>query len=292
MRPQTVQSIKNGYLKYNFFNMLKWNKVTPYSQGLALLLGIIIFIGGFYLGSARSDKSLNQSDLTTGVTLGDLDAKSAIPVLDLPLKYFPKESFRGSNGVSDDMYEMESANIDAGYQSFPTTTISISSRGYSNDVENLPVIKSKEVILADSDIYTDTFNEQLNEYGDFAKRFLPEYTITEIKKFDVDNDGKDEYIIGVCDLGGNHCPQKIVIVKDDKIIFSTVAGVSNPEIVETGTSNGFYIVWVPSADTGAKWDVGLCCSIGYIKTRFAFEGLRFVPVYEQEVLYINVRNTK
>lgn len=132
------------------------------------------------------------------------------------------------------------------------------------------------------------YKQEIKEYGDLATRFLPSKSV-DVKKFDVDNDGKDETIIFLCGVGGNHCPHRIVIVKDNKIVFSVSTGLTDLNISKTETGNGFYVHWVP---TEGKWDRGLCCSLGYMKTRFVYDGGKFKPVYEQEVLYFKIENTE
>lgn len=227
-------------------------------------------------------------------TSSDIDKESAayeIPSLHLPLRYFPSDSFSWglTNTNIEDVGMRQLAaigGIDA-FQSFPTQTITLSSNNFSNKKEKLPPLKSREEILFEADILEDSFKRQLDKFGDLARRFLTDYRITEIKKFDVNNDGKNETVIGLCS-GGNHCPHEIVIVQGDKIIFSISAGLTGLDIHKSETGNGFYAHWVPTDD---RWDEGLCCPIGYMKTRFVFENDIFVPIYEQEVLYFKVENT-
>ncbi len=227
------------------------------------------------------------------------------PTLAMPLRYFPSESFRsGTVGKSiDDKSTWKYAAIDIGYQSFPTTTITLSSDSYSNEIKELPPIKSVESTLlpaskfeekyADASVIRGRRLAQIQEYGILALRFLPGDNIWIMGSFDVDDDGVDEMILAVCGDGGNHCPHKVIIIKGDKIIFSTKAGGTGPRIVTSGTSNGFYLQWAPwQPGDGGIWDVGLCCLPGYMKTRFVYEDGKFIPVYEQEVLYINVKNTE
>jgi len=232
--------------------MIQWNKVTWYSQITAVVLGVGIFIIGFYLGNTtialKAPVTSNYENHTHEIYTP--------PILYLPLSYFAKDSIKWEGALN--IWKM--AGVDVGYQSFPTTTVTLSENDYANKITELPILKSKE-------------------------------TITTIKKFDVDGDGKDETVMGLCG-GGNHCPDKVIIVKNNKIIFSTSAGGIGPNITDTGTSNGFYIEWAPWLHDGSKWDVGLCCLPGYKKTRFVFKDEKFIPVYEQEVLYAEVRNRK
>jgi len=77
---------------------------------------------------------------------------------------------------------------------------------YEQDIKDLPSIKDSEVIFdldgIDGDIGHEYFTEQIEEYGDLAKRFLPNDVITYKKEFDVDGDGVDETIVGICGLWG------------------------------------------------------------------------------------------
>lgn len=257
------------------------------------VIAISVFILLFsYKDVFRNDKKEVPIIATTKMTLN-------MPVLDLPLRYFTDDSIAwgsvNTSRNSDDKNTWEYAAVDGGdaYQSFPTKTITLSSDDFSNNIEQLPPIKSMEQII-EQDVEIDApwqwlYKDQIKEYGDLATRFLPDESI-DAKKFDVDKDGKDEMIIFLCGVGGNHCPHHIIVVKDQKIIFSVSAGLTGLNISKTETGNGFYVHWVPAE---GKWDDrGLCCSLGYIKTRFVYEGGKFIPVYEQEVLYMQIKNTE
>lgn len=218
-----------------------------------------------------------------------------MPTLDMPLRYFTDNSIAwgsvNTSGDSDDRHTWEYAAVDAGYHSFSTSTITLSQDDFSNEVKELPPTKTLGEILK-QDKEKDTprrwlYEEQINEYGDLATRFLPD-TI-DVEKFDINEDGKNETVISLCG-GGNHCPDSIIIVKDKKIIFSVSTEMTGLKLVKSETGNGFYVEWVPSWVEGGKWDVGLCCPPGYRKTRFVFEDSKFVPVYEQEILYVQVHN--
>lgn len=222
-----------------------------------------------------------------------------MPVLNLPLQYFQDNDIRGGyhsgKGDSSDKKTMSSAYLDGGYRSFPTTTIKLSSDDYSNKREKLPATKSLDQIfegnLNEGFVYKETFTEQIQKYGTLATRFLTNDYIVDLQKFDVDNDGKDETIVFLCSLGGNHCPHRIMIIKNDMVIFSFSAGLTDRNLIKSETGNGFYLHWVP-IETDTKWDAPLCCSPGYMSTRFVYENGKFKPVYEQEVLYFEVKNTE
>ncbi len=218
-----------------------------------------------------------------------------MPVLNLPLRYFSDSDISGGYGEGINPSTWASARVDGGYRSFPTTTITLSSDDYSNKKEGLPTVKPLEYIFAkdpseDVFIFQETFNEQIKEYGVLATRFLPNDTIN-VQKFDVDGDEENETIVYSCSHGGNHCPHRIMIIKNDAIIFSVSAGLTNLDLVKSEDGNGFYVHWVP-VEEDTKWDTGLCCSIGYVSTRFVYENKKFKPVYEQEILYFKVENTE
>jgi hypothetical protein len=251
----------------------------------------------FLIESDCKETSMD-SEISSEPQKSDVDESISYntPVINLSLRYFTDDSIAWSNigeeGVFDNKNTWELATVDGGdaYQSFPTKIITLSADDFFNEDEQMPPIKLPEEILFDADILKNRFKEQLTEYGELAQRFLPNYYITSIKKFDVDNDGENETIIGICS-GGNHCPDKIIIVKDDTIIFTTHAGAVGPKVTKSNTSNGFYVEWAPWLNDGSKWDTGLCCLPGHMKTRFIFENDKFIPVYEQEVLYFKVENT-
>ncbi len=264
-----------------FFKIIREFRTSIFAEYLPILF--VAFVSVFAL----------MFFVTKGVS-SDIEKEEMayeMPSLHLPLRYFPSSSFSwGSANTSiEDTSTWRLAAIGGtdAFQSFPTQIITLSSDDFSSKKEELPPLKSRLKILFETGIFKESFEHQIDEFGDLAKRFLPDYHITDIKKFDVNNDGKDEAVIGLCS-GGNHCPHEMVIVQGDKIVFSVSAGLTGLDIQKSETGNGFYVHWVPTDD---KWDEGLCCPIGYIKTRFVFENDTFVPVYEQEVLYFKVENT-
>lgn len=270
--------------------MIVWNKVTWYSQIFAIVLGVVIFVLGYYLGDMKSKSPVSETTETqTEVQTddGEYTYTYEMPSLKLPVSYFNKNLERGSGTLNTgERYSI----FDGGYQSSPTTTVSLESSEYSNDWTSLPPIKTTKDILADADIYKDHFESQITKYGEYAQRYLPDDVITSIELFDVDNDGVKETIISLCSLGENHCPHKVVVIKENRILFQTTAGATGPNIIDSGFGNGFFVTWSPWSNNGDKWDVGLCCMPGYMKTRFVYENGSFVPVYEQEVLYFRVEN--
>ncbi len=270
--------------------MIVWNKVTWYSQITAIILGVLIFVLGFYIGEMKSKSSVSETTETqTEVQSGDGEYtyNYEMPALKLPVSYFDKNLERGSGALdTGEKYTI----FDGGYQSFPTTTISLNNTKYNNERTPLPPAKTVKEIFADAGIYKNHFESQISEYGEYAQRFLPEDVITSIEYFDIDSDGEKETIISLCSLGGNHCPHEIFVIKNNEVVFHTTAGTTGPNIIDTETGNGFFLTWSPWSSNGDKWDVGLCCMPGYMKTRFVYENGTFTPVYEQEVLYYRVED--
>lgn len=215
---------------------------------------------------------------------------------DMPLGVFSENKIQwgsvNTDRDSDDYRTWKYATVDEGYRSFPTTTIQLSEDDYSNDSEILPKINSNGEIYNEDGSWKELYDEQIKKYGDLAKRFLPVDYITNLQEFDVDGDGVKEKIVSICGVGGNHCPHKIIIIKKDTIIFDVSAGLTSLDLKNSDNGNGFYVQWVPTNSTDPKWDVGLCCPPGYISTRFIFDKNKFVPIYEQENLYIKINNTQ
>lgn len=260
------------------------------------LFGIVmtIFVVVFLYTPLKQHTPINTIDTVTKET-----PLSQPPVINLPMKYFPKDTIAWGS-VRDSIEDTDtwnSAALDIGYHSFPTTTITISPDQYSNEVTDLPTIKSDKEILpiinpedewaSVAEARKERFIEQIEKYGDLARSFLPDDGIVFLNKFDVDADGSEETIIGICGDGGNHCPHKIIIVKEGKIIFSTWGSMSTKEMISSDTPNGFFIKWA----NDEQENQGFSSPSGYMKTRFVYEDGKFVPVYEQEILYVEVKNT-
>lgn len=256
-------------------------------------LFFILLIGSIVVG--LSGCKMKQS-IDTGKQEASKESRlTNIPTLDLPLRYFTNESVAwGSVNPArntDDKNTWEFASVDGGdaYQSAPTTTITLSSEDYSQKRERLPSIKTLKKIISEAPDYESVYRDQLRDYGNIATRFLPTDSISGLRKFDVDNDGKDETILSLCGVGGNHCPHYIIVVRGQNIIFSSYAGLYNKDLAKTDTANGFYLHWT---STEGNWDDGACCTLGYKKTRFVYEDNKFIPVYEQEVKYFKVKNSE
>lgn len=276
-------------------NKYSWFWLSKYRIMMILVTSLVFFLGVFVgtvcnLGTYFSFVHINVNKNTSSV-----DKVSIVPSVSFPLSYFAKDKFRGGNaGASstlDDEYTWNLAYVDVDQQSFPTTTIRLSPKDYSVESQDMPPIKSREQLLSFSDIFRDSFTEQISKYRNLAQRFLPEHSIMNVKKIDIDGDGITESIIELCS-GGNNCPNSLLVIKNDKIIFSTEGALLNPSIIAADTPNGFYLTWTPFTTDQEVWDEGLCCMLGHIKTRFIFNTGKLEPVYEEKVLYLKVKNLK
>ena len=247
-----------------------------------ILLGFVIIAFYLYQNNPFDNQNPSPASNTESSFFDDM------PVLKMPVSYFASSSTAwGSSDGNDGWTEV---TIDEGSVSYPTTTISI--KGFDTKTKNLPKIKSEAEINricndGMHDCFTDLNKTQVNEYGDLATRFLPNDFITAVNYFDVDSDSKNETVVSTCGVGGNHCPHKIIIIKDNKVIFSVSEGVPNLNLVKYKNGNGFLVEWVPE-----RLVQSMCCSLGYMRTRFVYENKIFKPVYEQEVRYFKVENTE
>lgn len=267
------------------------------SLGLVTVLSIVIaFSFGYHFGGAAESK--NSEGSSKVVTLHTLD---------VPIEYFGERQSVFSSGYGP-ITEWTSGAFDLGVLSAPTTTLLISTRSFANVLNDLPPTKSLSEIAGPSmteerqqelcdqglcaplDYYPfkSLHEEQYDEYGDIVLGFLADgYYFTNYQEFDVTGDGQLEVIIDICGIGGNHCPHKTIVVSDDKIIFSTSPGVIYSGIKPANNRNGFYLYWTPSS---GSWDYPFCCPPGYMKTRFIYKEKEFVPVYEQEGIYVLITN--
>jgi hypothetical protein len=217
---------------------------------VVILAGTIVF---FEMKGQKSEQKITQQ----------------MPILNTDPNYFADSEIWGGT-MPDDKWT--SAIIREGSRTQPTTEISLEESDYNQEVIELSPIKTdKEIYIMEDNMGAEIFTEQINEFGDLARRFLPDDVIGPVEKFDVDKDGKDEQIISTCGLWGNGCPHQIVIVKDNKIIFRT----GGRDIVKTDNGNGFTLIWQKEYKD----------PYGEMRTRFVFEDGKFKPIYEQEVKY-------
>lgn len=199
------------------------------------------------------------------------------------------------------------------YYSLPTTDIKFPKDDYSNEARELPPTTTKEQYLGLSENYTiedyrsdyeknlhtdnffvdkePTWNDVVGKFGDFGTRFLSgkfdnaKWDVGAIEEADIDGDGqKEETVYMSEDL--DHSDWRILIIKNERIIFSVNGDrESAPKIIPSKNGNGFYIKWI---DEIKHYGNGYCCPTGHMTTWFVFKNDKFVPAYEQEVLYSEV----
>lgn len=138
-------------------------------------------------------------------------------------------------------------------------------------------------------------NENYKEYGELIGGSFSNWNqaISNIEEADVDKDGIPEKLITTSDIGANHPPHHAYVVKDNVIIASIelISGYIKP----AKDGNGFYVKdpspvgdWGP----GMSYLFPLCCPVGYRIYRVVFEDGRFVPVWEQDISYLQFKQPK
>ena len=181
----------------------------------------------------------------------------------------------------------------AGNISEATTTITLPITGYYTKVMPLPHIKTKEELFKEASFgatvdtddinsYMDHYMKDIEEYGEIANRFIHESLgIAEIRKFDVDMDGKDETIITQCSYMANGCPHQFTIIKNNKVVFSADQGGRRLGLEEVEDGDGFYLYWTPIV--GSEEETSYCCPTAEMKTRFIYEKGKFQAFTEQKI---------
>lgn len=263
--------------------MIQWNKVTWYSQVLAIILGVAIFFVGFYVGSKEAPVLQDVAPVAEEVA-------DAWPTLELPLQYFDYDNLR-SGSAGGEYPNWQSGRFNNGYRSFPTTTILFDD--YSNEQVELPPLPTAaewESITAEGVPFGDIYKKQGDDFGDLGKRFSFDIKdVSFVKMADVTADGVPEALIALGDMGGNHQPYYYKIVQGDKIIFESGKGTEQLAGLEPDSSgNGFTLSWRDSKHLTQ----GLCCALGSYSTRFVYKDGVFMPLYEQEELYYQVENSE
>lgn len=251
-----------------------------------LVTAALIAIGsvGYLIGKSQNPfyiPSISNDQIQKKV-LFPVDSDK-FPILSMPLSYVDgkSESFgavvAGYNVVTDADY----------YRSYPSTNITLNRESYTNTPRELPPIQSDSQIFAkDPNDLEDTFRsakkKNIQQYGDLARRFVGKaYTpiyIYDFKSADVDNDGQKETILYLNLMGANVGGESVVIVKGDKVIFSE--NIDFATLIPAKNGNGFFLEW---NDNYKKMD-------GYMTTRFIYEDRKFVPIYEQQVRYIRIKD--
>jgi len=180
-----------------------------------------------------------------------LEKETDRQTLNFPLKYFPESGWLGGT----DTWAQFSGEVES--RSYPTTIITISNDSYSNEKHQASTTAQ---LLKDGEVISGT------------------------AYFDVDNDGSKEQIVSICSDGANHCPDRQEIVKGGKVIFTLVT--DGGWIDSTATLNGFYANWYKDED----FPGGRCCATGNTRTRFVYKNGLFVPIFEQQIGYIEVED--
>lgn len=269
-------------------------RVNKYNMIKHVFTYLLLILSGYLLSLViyprkPSEKILQPPQISIQPILFQEDN---LPYLPLSPLLFTKYSLRTGTETPDLIIIIDEANT----VSVPSTTITLKQENYSNEARDLPPIHK------DSEIFTHFYSkeegknvpgrfpehkrEQINKYGDLARRFLiPEKEnkitaglefIDEIKEADVDSDGKKEQIIELSTTGANYWETRSLILKNNKIIFT--ANGKFPEIIPSESYNGFTLEW---GDNFKK-------RVGYMKTRFIWENSKFIPVFEQQVRYLKV----
>ncbi len=167
-----------------------------------------------------------------------------------------------------------------------TNFIMLESFEYESEIRPLPLVRSLKYILDnDDDVMDDKkdhFIKSVEEYGDIASRFLiPENGIMRVEEINIDNDEKPETVVHFCAYTANRCPHKIIITKDNNIIFSTTAGYRNLDIKKSENGLGFYIIWQTEENSKSEGVREFSH-----KTKFMKVDGEFSPVSEEYVAYV------
>lgn len=262
-----------------------------------VLIISLIFLS-FLLGRFTAPKTqevLNQTE-TANTEVASETTEDSFQPLPLNVTYFNYDDIRW--GSADHYKEFEEGDIrqfsqlalnnTAVYQSYPTTEITLSD--YDSSVRGLKALPLEEALSllkkdCDMDWPVQTARENYQKHGSFTTYTLPDQEIYKIDYFDIDGDNKDEAIVHKnynCRADGGSTSTDIV--KDNKIIFS--ADGDDATILPADTNNGFYVEQRLS-DNSAR-----CCSTGVLRTRFVLKDNKFVPIYEQEIKFMQVQEPK
>ena len=234
---------------------MQTEKIKTYT----ILLLLITVVGGMYFFNRHTIPKADSSGRPD-----DLYVSQPFPTLHLPAKYFLNKDIVGREvdttsplfaTASESNWPWTSASINStdNYQTYPTTTISFTD--YSNE--------SKPLSSVD----------------------MSGYSIGAKKSFDVEGDGALETIETLCpsDSADGYCGD-LQIVKGNTVIFR--ASSDYVGILPSPTGNGFYLKSENDALELSRAD-----TLGYVKTRFVYDGKEFKPIYEQTVYYLSVQNS-
>jgi len=257
------------------------------------IISIIFF--SFLLGCLTAPKNqevISQTEtIDTEVSL-KIAEDNFQPLL-LDVTYFNYDDIRW--GSADHYKEFEEGDIrqfsqlalnnTVVYQSYPSTEITLTEYdGSIREIKALPLEEAIRLLKEDCpmDWPVKSARGNYQKYGSFSTYTLPEQEIFEVKYFDVDGDNKKETIVHKnfnCRADGGST--SVDIIKDNKIIFSATG--DDSIILPADTNNGFYIEQ-RLADDSAR-----CCPTGLLRTRFIFSEENFIPIYEQEVKFLQIK---
>lgn len=250
---------------------------------------LFLLLLAFFIG--RISNLSEKSSLGEIETQSKYDNNDLFPEIFLDLLYFNNDDVRSGSAEHYKEYDdgdirqhsrvyLENKTV---YQSYPTKEITLTD--YDNSTRQLETKPFNEALdelkndCGDLISKVSLAEQNYRQYGSWTTHFLPTYEVYKVENFDVDGDDAEETIIHKninCRATGGSFNADII--KNGEIIFSTTG--HNSAIIPADTSNGFY---VEQSDT-----VG-CCATGFLRTRFVFENGEFIPIYEQEVKYLKVK---
>lgn len=269
--------------------LMKINRI--FSSVVKIFLFSFVVALSFMLGRySASKEELLQSNNSS--SLEEVVVDNAIfPDLSFNISYFSKSDVRSGSAEHYKEYPdgdirqysrvyLENKTV---YQSYPTKEIKLTDYDNSNrQLEAKPFNEVLDELKNDCGDLTSKITlaeNNYSQYGVWTTHFLPTYEIYKIENFDVDGDDVEETIIHKninCRATGGSFNADII--KNGEIIFSTTG--HNSAIVPADTNNGFYV---------EQSDAVGCCAAGYLRTRFVFENDKFIPIYEQDVKYLKVK---
>lgn len=240
-----------------------WLKLLSYS--FFILIGFFLGLNFQKTFYETTSKNQNTQDKTTVFPT---------PKPDNSLFFIAKDYEQISE--QSEKYQQAKILYDLEYRPIPSLEVSFDE--YSNENKPLPRVKTDQEIFAD-DFLSAVKEEQIQEHGQLARRFLPDEYIGEVERHDVDGDGEEELLVETYFLGASYTRGHVYVVKDDQIIFSTTD--LQTEVEPLRFNYGFDINWYDFRKAS-------CCPYGYQKIRFLWKNGEFVPAFEQDVRYLMV----
>ena len=252
-----------------------------------VLFGVWVFVVLVSIVVDKFNKYCPSSEIKE---TNDLVNEDKYPMLPFELTNFSSKDVRSGSATyhkdypQGDIRQYGNAYLknEDNYQSYPTTKITLTNYSNRNDLlEFKPLEETLQKILEPSRSYKEALNTY-QEWGKLITHYLPEYLVEDVQYFDVNNDGVNEMMVtyNYYEKADSGLYQSDII-SNGKIIFSV--NESNSRIFPSKLNDGFYVEWrIPNDDSA------LCCSTGYMKTRFIWKDGKFEPIYEQEIKYLLV----